>query len=648
MPPSTDFPVAIVTEEFANFLIQNATVTSADSLITVHVVSNRPRQYVIMICISVAFCLVALCLLSVLWDFLKRSNSDKRDVSENRNPNTTRQQQQSRYRSQEHNEREERQNSRPQRSEGIELRQLAYYNQQEEGQRIRPPNTVLARQSLSETRQHQETTQQRQQEGVGRQRNDNRQQRHHNRPQLLEERRPREATQQQNTSQQVQNREPFYGNVQPSSNGHRQFNIQNESCRACPICLVDFNNGETVRVLTCDPDHIFHNVCLQQWFTTNIQRECPVCRQSATERTTQPQETEHRRQLSTQQHQQGRHMRPPNMVLANASGRTRQSLSETRQHQETTQQRQQEGAGRQQNDNGQQRHHNRPQLLEQRRPREATQQNISNSQQVQNREPFYGNVRPSSNGHHQFNIQNESCRACPICLVDFNNGETVRVLTCDPDHIFHNVCLQQWFTTNIQRECPVCRQSATERTTQPQETEHRRQLSTQQHQQGRHMRPPNMFLANVSGRTRQSLSETRQHQETTQQRQQEGAGRQQNDNGQQRHHNRPQLLEQRRPREATQQNTSNSQQTLSREPFYGNVRTSSNGHRQFNIQNESCRACPICLVDFNNGETVRVLTCDPDHIFHNVCLQQWFTTNIQRESSEGRGHECPVCRSPID
>ena len=151
--------------------------------------------------------------------------------------------------------------------------------------------------------------------------------------------------------------------------------------------------------------------------------------------------------------------------------------------------------GRQQNDNRQQRYHNRPQLLEERRPREATQQNTSNSQQVQSREPLYGNVRTSSNGHRQFNIQNESCRACPICLVDFNNGETVRVLPCDPDHIFHDACLQQWFTTNTQRECPVCRQSATERTTQPQETEHRRQLSAQQQQHRRHMRPPNTVLA---------------------------------------------------------------------------------------------------------------------------------------------------------
>ena len=463
VPPSTNFPVAIVTEEFANFLIQNATVTSADSLITVHVVSNRPRQYVIMVCISLAFCLVALLLLSVLWDFLKRSNcnSDKRDVSENRNPNTTRQQQQLRYRSREHSEREEQQNSRPERSEGIELR-----HQQEEGRRVRSPDAVLARQSLSETRQHQETTQQRQQEGVGRQQNDNRQQRYHNRPQLLEERRSREATQQNTSnSQQMPSREPLYGNVRPSSNGHRQFNIQTESCRACPICLVDFNNGETVRVLPCDPDHIFHNACLQQWFTTNIHRECPVCRQSATERTTQPQETEHRRQQSTQQQQQRRHMRPPNTVLANLSGRARQSLSETRQHHETTQQRQQEGVGRQQNDNRQQRYHNRPQLLEERRSREATQQNTSNSQQMPSREPLYGNVRPSSNGHRQFNIQTESCRACPICLVDFNNGETVRVLPCDPDHIFHDACLQQWFTTNIHREsseghgheCPVCR-----------------------------------------------------------------------------------------------------------------------------------------------------------------------------------------------
>ena len=44
----------------------------------------------------------------------------------------------------------------------------------------------------------------------------------------------------------------------------------------CPICLVDFEEDETVSALSCL--HKFHDVCVKTWLKTNA--ICPICRVS--------------------------------------------------------------------------------------------------------------------------------------------------------------------------------------------------------------------------------------------------------------------------------------------------------------------------------------------------------------------------------
>ena len=518
VPPSgTDFPVAIVTEEFANYLIRNVTVNSTDGLITVHISNNSQRQIVIAVCIVVALILAALLVLYCLYKAFCKSDKHKRkkrNVSGYRNRNTTLQQQRSR--------------------ETIQLRQHQR-NLQQEGQRVEVTrqslqleeeqvNTMADVQQLFQVRNSEE------QHPAGQLQ-----------PQEVMQRqvqttgnRSRQEIQQQidvNGHQETlhQQSEPtIYQNVRTSVRGRRAYNMQTDAFRSCPICLDDFTDGETVRVLPCDQDHIFHLRCVNQWLRQH--QECPVCRENVIDRegTAQPEE----RQLLVSAQQQ-QHVRP---TVARLSERARQSQPETRQQPAAPQQRRQEEEGRQRSDNQQR---GIPRLL----PREATQQSTSNNQRVQSTaEPLYGNIRSTFCGR-QFNVQTEPCKTCSICLVDFSNGETVRVLPCDPDHIFHAACVQLWITTH--RKCPVCRKKVVDR--------------------------------------------------------------------------------------ATQQSTSNSQQQA--QPLYGNVRTSFLC-RQFTIQTESCKACSICLVDFDDGETVRILPCDSDHIFHAACVQPWINTHGQ----------CPVCR----
>eukprot|EP00922_Rhytidocystis_sp_ex-Travisia-forbesii_P056337 GHVS01083426.1.p1 GENE.GHVS01083426.1~~GHVS01083426.1.p1 ORF type:complete len:404 (+),score=66.30 GHVS01083426.1:352-1563(+) len=49
------------------------------------------------------------------------------------------------------------------------------------------------------------------------------------------------------------------------------------------------------------------------------------------------------------------------------------------------------------------------------------------------------------------------------------------------------------------------------------------------------------------------------------------------------------------------------------------------------------RACPICMVDMDDGDEVMVMPCDARHFFHKTCVEQWL------EGSQA----CPICRANI-
>jgi len=46
----------------------------------------------------------------------------------------------------------------------------------------------------------------------------------------------------------------------------------------CPICIVDFEEGDDLRVLPCEGNHRFHQRCVDPWLL-ELSSSCPICRQ---------------------------------------------------------------------------------------------------------------------------------------------------------------------------------------------------------------------------------------------------------------------------------------------------------------------------------------------------------------------------------
>lgn len=45
----------------------------------------------------------------------------------------------------------------------------------------------------------------------------------------------------------------------------------------CPICIVDFEEGDDLRVLPCEGKHVFHQTCVDPWLL-ELSSSCPICR----------------------------------------------------------------------------------------------------------------------------------------------------------------------------------------------------------------------------------------------------------------------------------------------------------------------------------------------------------------------------------
>ena len=46
----------------------------------------------------------------------------------------------------------------------------------------------------------------------------------------------------------------------------------------CPICIVDFEEGDDLRVLPCEGKHRFHQGCVDPWLL-ELSSSCPLCRE---------------------------------------------------------------------------------------------------------------------------------------------------------------------------------------------------------------------------------------------------------------------------------------------------------------------------------------------------------------------------------
>ncbi|KAF9531668.1 hypothetical protein CPB83DRAFT_80138 [Crepidotus variabilis] len=83
---------------------------------------------------------------------------------------------------------------------------------------------------------------------------------------------------------------------------------------------------------------------------------------------------------------------------------------------------------------------------------EGSSKNVSNpSSQPSTRPPTAGrneadDVVPASIGRD----------TCPICIVDFEEGDDIRVLPCDGKHCFHQQCVDPWLL-KLSSSCPICR-----------------------------------------------------------------------------------------------------------------------------------------------------------------------------------------------
>ncbi|KAJ7647312.1 hypothetical protein FB45DRAFT_893034 [Roridomyces roridus] len=45
----------------------------------------------------------------------------------------------------------------------------------------------------------------------------------------------------------------------------------------CPICILDFEEGDDLRVLPCEGSHRFHTTCVDRWLL-ELSTACPICR----------------------------------------------------------------------------------------------------------------------------------------------------------------------------------------------------------------------------------------------------------------------------------------------------------------------------------------------------------------------------------
>ena len=67
------------------------------------------------------------------------------------------------------------------------------------------------------------------------------------------------------------------------------------------------------------------------------------------------------------------------------------------------------------------------------------------------------NVSPKTSGRDNMVPASIGREICPICIVDFEEGDDIRLLPCEGKHSFHQQCVDPWLLT-LSSSCPICRQ----------------------------------------------------------------------------------------------------------------------------------------------------------------------------------------------
>lgn len=78
---------------------------------------------------------------------------------------------------------------------------------------------------------------------------------------------------------------------------------------------------------------------------------------------------------------------------------------------------------------------------------DATSVGQSSSHEQHQTPPGVDTVNPAAIGHE----------TCPICIVDFEEGDDLRVLPCEGKHRFHQACVDPWLL-ELSSSCPLCRE----------------------------------------------------------------------------------------------------------------------------------------------------------------------------------------------
>ena len=48
----------------------------------------------------------------------------------------------------------------------------------------------------------------------------------------------------------------------------------------CPICLIEFEQGDDIRILPCEKEHVYHKTCIDPWLL-DVSSSCPLCRKGS-------------------------------------------------------------------------------------------------------------------------------------------------------------------------------------------------------------------------------------------------------------------------------------------------------------------------------------------------------------------------------
>lgn len=83
---------------------------------------------------------------------------------------------------------------------------------------------------------------------------------------------------------------------------------------------------------------------------------------------------------------------------------------------------------------------------------EGSHSDINASSHPDNHKPDEETKKPSS----LIDPESIGRETCPICIIDFEHGDDLRVLPCEGKHRFHQHCVDPWLL-QLSSSCPICR-----------------------------------------------------------------------------------------------------------------------------------------------------------------------------------------------